>query len=77
MYEHILSNLREAVGTLTVLALVAQEVRGAATDRLVSDADCAVASIFAVLLTGVQVTVLPCKAYQASTGGRACGRTDA
>lgn len=64
------------VGTLTVLALVTQEVRGAAAGWLVSGADCAVASIFAVILTGVQVTVWPRKACQASTGRRACGRTD-
>lgn len=64
------------VETLTVLALVAKEVSGAATGRLVSGTNCAVASVFAVILTGVQVTVWSCEACHASTGRRACGRTD-
>lgn len=41
------------VETLTVLALVAQEIRGAAAGWLVSSTDRAVASILAVILTGM------------------------
>lgn len=63
------------MGTLTILALVAQEVRRAAAGWLVSSTDSTVTSIRAVILTGVQVTVRSCKSCQTSTGRRACGRT--
>lgn len=71
-FRPFLFNLGCIVGTLTVLALVTQEVSGAAAGWLVSSADCAVASIFAVILTGMQVTVWTSKARQASTCRRAC-----
>lgn len=58
--------------TASVLALVAQEGKGAAAGWLVSGADGTIASIFAVILTGVQVTVWPCEACRASTGRRTC-----
>lgn len=64
------------MGTLTILALVTQEIRWAAACWLVSSAYCTVASILAVIPTSMQVTVRPCKAWQASAGGRACRRTD-
>lgn len=57
---------------LTVLALITQEVMGTLAGGLVSAADRAVASVLAVILTGMQVTVLPCEASQASTRRRAC-----
>lgn len=47
---------------------------GTLAGRLVSAADRAVASILAVVLTGVQVTVPPRKARQASARRRACGQ---
>lgn len=45
---------------------------GTLAGGLVSAADRAVASVLAVILTGMQVTVLPCEASQASTRRRAC-----
>lgn len=58
--------------TASVLALVTQEVSWAAAGRLVSGTNCTVSSIVAVIPTGVQVTVWPCKAFQAPTGRRTC-----
>lgn len=57
--------------TLTVLALVTQEVSRAATGRLVSCTDCTVSSILTIILTRVQGTVRSSEASQAST----CRRT--
>ena len=65
--------LLSALGTLTVLALVAQEVTGTPAGRLVSGADCAVAFILTIILTCVQVTVWPCEAGRASTSRRTWG----
>lgn len=53
---------------LTVLALVSLVFWRAATGWLVASADGAVASIQAVVLTRVAVTVGPCETLQAATG---------
>lgn len=47
---------------------------GALAGRLVSAADRAVAPVLTVIPTGVQVTVPPRKARQASARRRACGQ---
>jgi len=60
--------MQKFAGTLTVLALVAEEGKGAAAGWLVAGADCTVAFISAVILAGVKVTVWPRKACQASAG---------
>ena len=70
------NNLLYGLGTLTVLALVAQEVIGTPAGRLVSGTDCAVAFILTIILTCVQVTVWPCEACRASTGRRTWGGTE-
>lgn len=54
---------------LTVLALVAQEAVWAAAGGLVALVDGAVASVLAVVLTGVQVTSGTSKAGLTATGG--------
>lgn len=63
------------MGTLTKLALVAQEVSRAATGGLISSTDGAVASIPAVILACVQVAGGSCESSRAPAGRRACGRT--
>ena len=73
---HIQCPRSEIEGALTVLALIPQEVLGTLAGRLVSAADRAVASVLAVILTGVQVTGRPGKARQASARRRACGQPD-
>ena len=53
---------------LTVLALVSLVLIWAATGRLVAHVDRAVASVQAVILTSVAVTVGPCEALRTSAG---------
>lgn len=53
---------------LTVLALVSLVLWRAAAGRLVAHVDRAVASVQAVVLTSVAVTVGPCKALWTSAG---------
>ena len=55
--------------TLTVLALVSQDVAGATAHGLVAAVDSTVASVLAVVLTGAQVAVGPSEARETSTGG--------
>lgn len=66
----------ETARVLTVLALITQEVVGTLAGGLVPAADRAVASVLAVILTGVQVAVRPREARQASAGRRACGQSE-
>lgn len=58
--------------TLTVLALFTQELSRTLAGRLIPSTDCAVASILAIILTRVQVTVWSSEARQASTSGSSC-----
>lgn len=53
---------------LTVLALVSLVLIWAATGGLVAHVDRAVASVQAVVLTSVAVTVVPCEALWTSAG---------